>query len=98
MQSITRIDKTIHEKARLAIVVTLATRKERTFQDLKGELGMSDGNLLTHLRALHDAGYVENRKILQERTQTCYSLTAKGQTAFQDYLTILENVVKLKKN
>lgn len=98
MQSLTQLDKTIHEKARLAIVVTLATRKERTFQDLKGDLGMSDGNLLTHLRTLHDAGYVESRKIQQERTQTSYSLTTRGQNAFQNYLAILEKIVKLKRS
>jgi len=74
MQSITQIDKTIHEKARLAIVATIAAQKGCTFQDLKEDLGMSDGNPLTHLQTLLDAGYVANRKILQNRTQTCYSL------------------------
>lgn len=96
MQRITQIDKTIHEKARLAIVATLAAQEERTFQDLKGDLGMSDGNLLTHLRMLHNVGYVQNRKILQERVQTCYSLTLQGRDAFQNYLSILASIMKLR--
>ncbi len=97
MQRITQIDKTIHEKARLAIVATLAAQKERTFQDLRGDLGMSDGNLLTHLRTLLEAGYVANRKILQERTQTSYSLTVAGKNAFHNYLDVLEKVVRLRR-
>ena len=47
-----QIDKTIHEKARLSIMTLLASRGEWAFQDLKAELGMSDGNLISHLRTL----------------------------------------------
>ena len=47
-----RLDKLIHEKGRLAIMTLLAARASWPFQDLKGELKMSDGNLITHLRAL----------------------------------------------
>ncbi|MBL9179275.1 MAG: transcriptional regulator, partial [Verrucomicrobiaceae bacterium] len=47
-----QIDKLIHEKSRLSIMTLLSTRGEWAFQDLKNELGMSDGNLITHLRTL----------------------------------------------
>ena len=47
-----KLDKAIHEKGRLAIMTLLATRLRWSFQDLKTELGMSDGNLVTHLRTL----------------------------------------------
>ncbi len=53
-----KLDKTIHEKGRLGIMTLLATRPSWSFQDLKAELGLSDGNLVTHLRTLHDAGLV----------------------------------------
>ena len=51
-----KLDKLIHERGRLGIMTLLATRPSWSFQDLKSELKMSDGNLITHLRALHDAG------------------------------------------
>ncbi len=89
-----KIDKVIHEKGRLGIMTLLATRQSWTFQDLKAELEMSDGNLVTHLRTLHDNGYVAVTKEMLDRPQTSYSLTAKGRTSFQDYLTILEQIVK----
>jgi DNA-binding HxlR family transcriptional regulator len=89
-----KLDKTIHEKARLSIMTLLATRQSWAFQDLKTELKMSDGNLITHLRVLHDAGYVAVTKEILDRPQTSYSLTARGRTAFQDYLSVLEQIVK----
>jgi DNA-binding HxlR family transcriptional regulator len=89
-----KLDKTIHEKARLSIMTLLATRPSWSFQDLKTELKMSDGNLITHLRVLHEAGYVAVTKEILDRPQTSYSMTARGRTAFQDYLSILEQIVK----
>ena len=92
-----RLDKLIHEKGRLAIMTLLAARAQWPFQDLKAELKMSDGNLITHLRALHQAGYVAYRKEILIRPQTKYELTAKGKKAFENYLEVLEEMVRSAK-
>ncbi|MHA3770674.1 transcriptional regulator [Verrucomicrobiota bacterium sgz303538] len=92
-----KLDKIIHEKGRLGIMTLLATRPSWTFQDLKGELKMSDGNLVTHLRTLHQAGYVAVTKEIVDRPQTSYSLTGRGRTAFQEYLEVLEQIVRAGK-
>jgi DNA-binding HxlR family transcriptional regulator len=89
-----KIDKTIHEKGRLSIMTLLATRPSWSFQDLKAELKMSDGNLVTHLRTLHQAGYVAVTKEMLVRPQTSYALTARGRGAFKEYLAVLEQIVK----
>jgi DNA-binding HxlR family transcriptional regulator len=89
-----KLDKTIHEKGRLGIMTLLATRPSWSFQDLKAELKMSDGNLVTHLRTLHDAGLVAVTKEILDRPQTSYALTSKGRKAFQGYLEVLEKIVK----
>src|SRR5262245_59019313 len=88
-----KLDKTIHERGRLGIMTLLVTRPSWSFQDLKSELKMSDGNLITHLRTLHEAGHVASIKEVQDRPQTSYSLTAKGKKAFQEYLAILEQIL-----
>jgi len=93
-----RLDKLIHEKGRLAIMTLLAARASWPFQDLKAELGMSDGNLVTHLRALHQAGYIAYRKEILVRPQTRYELTARGRKAFQTYLRVLEEMVRSAKS
>ena len=89
-----KLDKAIHEKARLGIMTLLASRVSWPFQELKAELNMTDGNIVTHLRILHDAGFIAVTKEILDRPQTSYSLTAKGRAAFQEYLDVLEQIVK----
>jgi DNA-binding HxlR family transcriptional regulator len=89
-----KLDKAIHEKGRLAIMTLLATRLSWSFQDLKSELRMSDGNLITHLRTLHKLGLVATTREVRNRPQTSYSLTKKGRAAFADYLRMLEQIIK----
>lgn len=92
------IDKTIHEKGRLAIMTLLASRAEWSFRDLKAELNMSDGNLITHLRTLQKKGYVSMARAEEEtRRRTLYALTRAGDEAFKYYLSILEAIVKQTK-
>ena len=89
-----KLDKAIHEKGRLAIMTLLASRVRWAFQDLKTELKMSDGNLVSHLRTLHKLGFVAVTKEVLDRPQTSYALTKKGRTAFSDYLRVLEQIIK----
>ena len=97
MPDFDKLDKAIHEKGRLAIMTLLASRRSWSFQDLKSELKMSDGNLVTHLRTLHKLGFVAVTKEMLDRPQTSYSLTSKGRTAFSDYLDVLEQILKAGK-
>ena len=92
-----KLDKTIHEKGRLSIMTLLATRVEWYFQDLKAALKMSDGNLITHLRALYKVGYVSMSKEVKGRPQTKYALTKDGKKAFESYLALLEEIIDLGK-
>jgi DNA-binding HxlR family transcriptional regulator len=73
----------------------LATRPRWSFQELKNQLQMSDGNLVTHLRTLHQTGYVAVTKEVLDRPQTSYSMTERGRTAFKRYIETLEEIVKL---
>jgi len=94
MIDFSQLDKTIHEKGRLAIMTLLAARSGWPFQDLKSELKMSDGNLITHLRTLVKAGYVSETREIKERQQTSYALTRSGRKAFEGYLSLLEDIVR----
>jgi len=99
MIDFSQLDKTIHEKGRLSIMTLLASRVEPwAFQDLKGQLDMSDGNLITHLRTLEKAEFIEGVKSSGSgRPQTVYELTAAGRAAFLAYLGILEKILDLGK-
>tara|TARA_B100001287_G_scaffold71444_1_gene58999 strand:+ start:1055 stop:1348 length:294 start_codon:yes stop_codon:yes gene_type:complete len=88
-----KIDKIIHEKGRLSIMTLLASRSSWSFQDMKDQLKMSDGNLITHLRSLQKAGYLNKKKELKGRKVTNYFITSLGKKAFNQYLKILEQIV-----
>jgi len=96
LMDLSKLDKLIHEKARLGIMSLLASRAERwSFQDLKSELGMSDGNLITHLRTLEKAEYLTSEKVEGiGRGQTFYALQSRGREAFQQYVSALEVILR----
>ena len=89
-----KLDKIIHEKWRLAIMALLASRRNWSFQELKTELKMSDGNLITHMRTLHKQGLVSVTKEIRGRPQTTYALTSKGRSSFREHINALEEIVK----
>ena len=97
MIDFTKLDKIIHEKARLGIMTLLASRMEPwPFQDFKSGLEMSDGNLITHLRTLEQAGYISGEKFTGDgRPQTLYVMTVAGRAAFVAYLGVLEQILGL---
>ena len=72
----------------------LAPRRIWSFQELKAELKMSDGNLITHMRTLHKQGLVSVTKEFRGRPQTTYALTAKGRVRFGSTSTRWRKIVK----
>jgi DNA-binding MarR family transcriptional regulator len=90
-----QLDRVIHEKGRLAIMSMLAASPELAFTELRDTLGMTDGNLTTHIRTLQEAGYVAVAKSYQNnRPLTTCSLTAAGRKAFSEYVNLLEKIVQ----
>ena len=93
-----QLDRLIHEKGRLAILSMLAASPELSFTELREALGMTDGNLTTHIRTLQQAGYVSVTKSFQNnRPLTTCALTAAGRKAFAHYINLLERIVRQAK-
>ena len=93
-----QLDRVIHEKGRLAIVSMLAASPELSFTELRDALGMTDGNLTTHIRTLQEAGYVSVTKSFQNnRPLTTCSLTAAGKKTFARYINLLEDIIRQNK-
>jgi DNA-binding MarR family transcriptional regulator len=89
------LDRTIHERLRLAIVSALAVNDAMTFNDLKALLGTTDGNLSVHARKLEDAGYVQCEKGFDGRLpRTQYRLTPSGRRALEKYLAHMEALIR----
>ena len=90
-----KLDRVIHEKGRMAIMSLLAATPEVSFTDMRDTLGMTDGNLTTHIKHLQKAGYLGVTKSFRgKRPLTTLSLTEEGRSAFREYIDALEKIVK----
>jgi DNA-binding MarR family transcriptional regulator len=91
------LDPVIHAQPRLRVTVALAALDagdQITFPRLQQLLGMTAGNLSTHLRKLEDAGYVAVTKAHRRRTPVTYiALTRPGRRALEDYTTALRSLL-----
>lgn len=91
------LDPVIHASARLRICASLAAleRGDRiSFPRLQELLGMTAGNLSTHLRKLEDAGYVDVDKTFEGRSPATYlNLSTAGRHAFENYTAQLRTLL-----
>jgi DNA-binding MarR family transcriptional regulator len=87
------LDPLIHAPVRLKLVVTLSTLAvgdSLTFPRLQDLLNLTPGNLVTHLRKLEQAGYVELQKTSHRNGQrTSVRLTTAGRAALDAYTQTL---------
>jgi DNA-binding MarR family transcriptional regulator len=88
------LDRLIHERMRLGIVSALAANDSLTFNDLKGLMNTTDGNLSVHARKLEDSGYIACTKSFEGRLpKTEYKLTVAGRRALENYLSHMETII-----
>lgn len=89
-----KIDDVIHAKARLGIMSLLMSYENCDFSFLKKKLGLSDGNLGSHLKKLEEAAYIEmEKKFVNQKPKTICQTTEKGKRAYKEYLSALENLL-----
>lgn len=91
------LDPVIHAPARLRILVTLAALRDGdnlSFTRLQDLIGLTPGNLVTHLRKLEDAGYVTTQKNGSGVTaRTSVELTNGGRAALDQYTAVLRGLL-----
>ncbi len=91
------LDETIHQRTRLAIMATLSGVEGLEFNELKAQLGLSDGNLSVHLTNLEKPGYVKVAKgFVGKRPRTTIAITDKGRKALENYVNLLQAILKKK--
>jgi DNA-binding MarR family transcriptional regulator len=92
------LDIIIHQPARLKIMsalMALEVEEQIDFSCLKKMLGFTDGNLGAHLIKLEEAEYLYIEKTFVDRKPRSFiSITNKGRRAFEDYVAVLEGIIK----
>jgi DNA-binding MarR family transcriptional regulator len=89
------LSRIFHEPNRLAILSALCNAPEGlTFNDLKEECELTDGNLSRHLKSLQQARIIRIKKsFVRSKPQTTVYLTDRGREEFVRYLQALEQVL-----
>jgi len=91
------LDPVIHAPARLRLMVTLAALPDGdnlSFTRLQDLIGLTPGNLITHLRKLDDAGYVQtNKSGSGVNALTTVALTYNGRAALERYTAVLQQLL-----
>ncbi len=96
------LNETIHQSTRLRIMTMLVSQSEGdrvAYGFIQKALGLTGGNLTTHLRKLEEAEYLVTVKeeFGDSRPQTWVQATAEGRRACGDYLGNLERVLGMSR-
>jgi DNA-binding transcriptional ArsR family regulator len=87
------LDRVIHEPARLRIAMILSALDRADFNFLVSTLGLTKGNLNSHMDRLEQAGYVEVLKRFRGKLPyTEYRLTKSGRKALDQYWSALDQI------
>jgi DNA-binding MarR family transcriptional regulator len=92
---IENLNKVFDSRVRLGIMSALMVNEEVNFNDLKELLGITDGNLASHVKALEENGTIKVQKgFIGRKTNTTYSVTKAGEKAFRAHLDALGKMIK----
>lgn len=84
------------DRARLAIMATLAAAKEPVdFTTLLDAVSLTRGNLSAHALKLEEAGLIRVRKeFVGRKPKTTYACTERGRSEVKNYLSKVEQLLR----
>lgn len=91
---IQNINKAFDHRIRLGIMSVLMVNESADFSTLKELLGVTDGNLASHAKALESESYIiVEKQFIGRKPNTSYIATKEGKKAFQDHIDALEKLI-----
>ncbi|UII28140.1 transcriptional regulator [Fulvivirga maritima] len=89
------LHKAFENRTRLGVMSALAVNESVSFNELRELLGVTDGNLASHLKALEKEQFIEVQKsFIGRKPNTSYMITKAGKKAFAEHLDALEKLIK----
>jgi DNA-binding MarR family transcriptional regulator len=91
---IQNINKAFDHRIRLGIMSVLMVNDSADFNTLKELLGVTDGNLASHTKALEVGNYIAiEKQFIGKKPNTSYRATPIGKKAFHDHIAALEKLI-----
>lgn len=73
----------------------LMVNESADFTTLKELLGVTDGNLASHAKALEAENYIiVEKQFIGKKPNTSYKATAEGRKAFREHIEALEKLIQ----
>jgi len=92
---IQNINKAFDHRIRLGIMSVLMVNDAADFNTLKELLGVTDGNLASHTKALETENYIViEKQFIGKKPNTSYIATNLGRKAFKDHIDALEKLIR----
>lgn len=89
------LNEMVHQRHRLGILTITSRSRQADFGYLREQLGLTSGNLSTHLTVLEEAGLVRVEKGYEgRRPRTWVSITRLGRTALTAEMEALTRLVR----
>ncbi len=88
------LDPLLHQPTRLEIMAYLYRNRQAAFTAIRDALGVTAGNLQSHGAKLQAAGYVEIQRVFAGVFEVRWSMTEKGEEAFEGYVEQLRSLVR----
>lgn len=89
------INKAFDHRIRLGIMSILMVNEYADFTTLKELLGVTDGNLASHAKALEAEEYIMiEKQFIGKKPNTRYIATKEGRKAFKDHIDALEKLIQ----
>ena len=91
---ISNLQKVFESRIRLGIMSALMVNDTLDFNALKELLGLTDGNLASHLKALeHQEIVLVSKQFIGKKPNTTIKATDRGRNIFRKHLSALEELI-----
>ncbi|MGB0891115.1 MAG: winged helix-turn-helix domain-containing protein [Flavobacteriaceae bacterium] len=92
---ILNINKAFDHRVRLGIMSILMVNESADFNRLKELLGVTDGNLASHIKALEKLEFIIiEKQFIGKKPNTKYYTTQLGKEEFKKHINALEKLIK----
>lgn len=88
------INKVFDHRVRLGIMTALMVNETVDFNTLKEILGVTDGNLASHVKGLEKVNYIYvEKQFIGKKPNTSYCATQLGISEFKKHIQALEKLI-----
>ncbi len=95
VKSVMDLDSDIHHPARMSILIFLLPRGKATFTTIQKALGLTSGNLSSHIKRLQTKGFVAVKKtFIDVKPTTEIYISEDGRSSTIEYASNLSSVLQ----